>query len=1194
VKRGAISIIGLKRWFIYRPLAAILAVMVVPMFSPFEGGGVRSSEASAASLATSLSNCPGPLCATRQLIIQNCGIGPICTDLRQLETDAVNGYLGLHHLPPGDAHIIYDYGRTDLRSAIRGQMVNIMGEIIAEPASQRDRHEKNLYDWLQSLVQQNEIAEYKIALDGFLRWQANPCTFVLDPDIARQYGLTYNPLPFCHPSPVSPARQIPDAGYFKLLGFKNSFAKPATSFPYFASLVRDTAVNAAAVWGITAGIYAVVATGVALALAKSFALVLAATGIATASKVAGAVLSTGAVAGLTGVAIVGGVLAIILIAVAIGVTVGIQVFTTQATIDELNGLSDSLAQATNTPPDLNAFATDSTGLGPYKLQATINGQTVPEVPSTAILPVHSDSDLNFAIQKSNETKTSVSVTLAYQDWFGINWSAQTYGGWFVQTCNSGAKCPQADSINANIRYVDWFGGNWTAMRVEDKFISVKNKPSATAIACDPDPITGVSTIPDFTKCKSYYSTSIPLKTPSGVLERVSMSVLPPTAPPVFTSQPTLPFTPGVASRQTITASGTPSPQICVFSSDPPLPPEFSLVGGVCGNNGRLQLAFNGNPDSPQQNYNLTLSAANGTTDGPVLQTFIVDVSRHLGITSPGALDGTAGLPVNFLVTTTGFPPPSLSISGGLLDDFPGLTFTDHGNGTGTIGGTSTVYGTVGCLIGGCVVASNSQGTVRQVFIINLAPAPSASLGPLTEATFVAGADNTVVVTSTGAKTRVGWRVTSKPPWTDYDDNENGTLTLSGMPPAGTSGTFSVLLTPVAEGSYQLANPPPPSTYLLKVVNTPLFTSPNTARFTVGSAGSFAVSANEGKIDLIGPLSKGLSFTGGNPARISGNPVAGSGGQYQLALRDVVRNQVSVYQNLVLNVDEAPMITSSNKATFPTGFPGLFTVTTTGFPSVSSQVLKPPLSAPTSPTQGKGMYFTVTGLPASLKASNLNPQGFATGTLTIQGTPLLADAGSRQVQITAHNGVGATAQQTLTLNIVKLIGLVPSSGTTCDGAYIGVFDGFIEVTPGQNCMFVGGGVTGNVRVLGGDFTLSGAKVTGNVLIQGSSEFFISAGSEVGGILSIQDVSTMVSRNTLCGTTIGGNLDVGLNAIPIEIGSAQASCTGNSIDGFVNILDNTGPIGVYNNRIAKTLNCAANLSIIGRGNSAEAKTGQCAGF
>jgi hypothetical protein len=208
---------------------------------------------------------------------------------------------------------------------------------------------------------------------------------------------------------------------------------------------------------------------------------------------------------------------------------------------------------------------------------------------------------------------------------------------------------------------------------------------------------------------------------------------------------------------------------------------------------------------------------------------------------------------------------------------------------------------------------------------------------------------------------------------------------------------------------------------VKVVNEPTFVSSNIAAFTVGAPGSFAISASEGNIALVGTLPHGLSFAGGNPARITGTAAAGTGGQYQydMTLTDPLGTPVTIYQSLKLNVYEAPTILSPSKATFPTGLPGSFAVTTTGFPGVSSQPLMPPLTPPTSPNQGKGMYFTVTGLPASLRASNLDPQGFATGTLTIQGTPLPGDAGSRLVQVTARNGVGITAQQTLTLNIVKL-------------------------------------------------------------------------------------------------------------------------------------------------------------------------------
>jgi len=50
----------------------------------------------------------------------------------------------------------------------------------------------------------------------------------------------------------------------------------------------------------------------------------------------------------------------------------------------------------------------------------------------------------------------------------------------------------------------------------------------------------------------------------------------------------------------------------------------------------------------------------------------------------------------------------------------------------------------------------------------------------------------------------------------------------------------------------------------------------------------------------------------------------------------------------------------------------------------------------------------------LQASNKNVFGLASGTLAISGTPQAADVGTHKVQITAQNGVGTPAQQTLTL------------------------------------------------------------------------------------------------------------------------------------------------------------------------------------
>jgi hypothetical protein len=157
----------------------------------------------------------------------------------------------------------------------------------------------------------------------------------------------------------------------------------------------------------------------------------------------------------------------------------------------------------------------------------------------------------------------------------------------------------------------------------------------------------------------------------------------------------------------------------------------------------------------------------------------------------------------------------------------------------------------------------------------------------------------------------------------------------------------------------------------------------------------------------------------------------------LALTDDAGTLGSTSQSLTVNIFEAPQITSPSSATLFIGMPGSFAVTTSGYPSLSTQRIVADPIPPTDPTDGTGMYFTVTGLPANLQFSNLNPAGYASGTLIIQGTPSGDDAGMHQVQITAQNGVGATAQQTLALNITKFVastttttlGTVATSTTT---------------------------------------------------------------------------------------------------------------------------------------------------------------------
>ena len=1194
----------------------MLVILFLPLFPSF-GSGTSVRIFQAAAQTTSLSST--------SRIFQNC-LGPICADLFQLENDAVNTYLALHELPATDAQIIYNYGRADLRNDVRGIIFALLLAIIAKPASQRTPHEQNLYLWLQSRVQENEIAEYTLAINQYDYWRTDPCLFKLDSDIATQYKLEYDGEPFCYKSfgtIIFGQPPVPAKDYFVAYGLKNSYGKTASEFPTFSSMVVNTDITAAEVVRIASTGAGWVIAAAGGTLVGYITVMLAAGGASLIYSMPIFYFGSGFHLGVSVTAgIVAGAAAIVLLAIIIGVQAGLQAFNNQKQLNDLNNLSKTLNQVRTTPPDLAAFVTDSSGVGMYKVEATIVAQTVPDVPSAATLPTHSSSDLNFAILKP--TSHGISSTLAYRDWNGENWSAQTYGGWFVQTCTSSSGCPRANSISASLRYVDWLGADWTAWRIADKFISIKANPASSDISCPPIPTTGLSPESDFSNCKTAVSTTLHLQDPNGVLEEVSLSVL---APPVFKAPTTLPFTPGVPSSQTITASGNPTPQICFSSSTPALPSSFTLNGTplslkACAT-GVFNLSFNG-AKLPQQIYQLGLAASNGTGPKHVTQNFAVDVSPHLGITSPAILTGAADTPVNFLVTTTGIPPITLSADPGVL--VPGLTFKDNGNGTASISGASPVPAIQHqCLIyngGPCGIhATNSQGTLVQSFIVNLAPAPIASLGPPSSATFITGAPNSVLLTSVGAITPVSWFFDTRtaPAWLHLTDNGNGTATLSGTPPLGTSGTFLATISPISRGSGGFINGNP---YHVNVENVPVFLSSDTATFTVGNRSSFTVLANQGTIGLVDTLPAALSFllpslqcfiVNANGACIAGIPDPGTGGQHDLTLTADAGSIGVATQSLTININEGPQITSPNSATLIAGSPGSFAVTTTGFPNLSTAPVPAKYAPPTSPNEGKGMYFTVTGLPADLSFSNLNPEGLATGTLTIQGTPSAADAGLHRVEITADNGVGSKTQQILALTVIAFTGSVPASSNTCDGAYFGTFNGNVSAFPGQNCIFAGGGTTGNVTVNGGNvlfidgagvagsilvnsghLALSQATISGDVTIRGTSGFSIDTGTTLGGNLIITNASDS-SISQLCGTEVAGDVDVLNNAAPIELGSPSPSCPGNSLGGNVLVRFNTAATSIYNNLVAGTLDCSDNTSIEGGGNSAgQQKQGQCVQF
>jgi cytoskeletal protein CcmA (bactofilin family) len=228
--------------------------------------------------------------------------------------------------------------------------------------------------------------------------------------------------------------------------------------------------------------------------------------------------------------------------------------------------------------------------------------------------------------------------------------------------------------------------------------------------------------------------------------------------------------------------------------------------------------------------------------------------------------------------------------------------------------------------------------------------------------------------------------------------------------------------------------------------------------------------------------------------------------------------------------------------------------------------------------------------------------------------------------------------------------IPSSGTTCNGTYSGTFSGNLIVSNGQTCTFTAGGINGNVTLNGGQLLLSnattsgnvqgsgtvalsagarvngnvtltagtlslgtGVSVGGNVTLSGPDTFSIGPSTSVKGNLQINGLSAGTGQDSICGSTVQGNLQFTNNGTAVAIGSPPSSCTGNTIGGNLQVQNNTASttidsntVGgnlqdennssltqVFSNSATGNLQCQNNPSIIVGGNTAKQIQGQCAG-
>ena len=220
--------------------------------------------------------------------------------------------------------------------------------------------------------------------------------------------------------------------------------------------------------------------------------------------------------------------------------------------------------------------------------------------------------------------------------------------------------------------------------------------------------------------------------------------------------------------------------------------------------------------------------------------------------------------------------------------------------------------------------------------------------------------------------------------------------LSGTPAAGTGGSYPITITAGNGTTNGTQN------FTLTVDQAPAITSAASTTFTVGTAGSFTVTASGNPASTFtesGALPSGVTLT--TAGLLSGTPAAGTGGSYPITITASNGVIPAATQSFTLTVDQAPAITSASGATFSGRTPDSFTVTASGFPAA--------------------MTFSETGaLPSGITFSTAG---------TLSGTLANGTDGSYPITITASNGVNPVGTQSFTLNVINAGTPIPAALAT---------------------------------------------------------------------------------------------------------------------------------------------------------------------
>ncbi len=336
--------------------------------------------------------------------------------------------------------------------------------------------------------------------------------------------------------------------------------------------------------------------------------------------------------------------------------------------------------------------------------------------------------------------------------------------------------------------------------------------------------------------------------------------------PAITSANSTTFNVGTAGSFTVTATGFPAPTL---SESGALPTGVTFNAATHVLSGTPAVGTGGT-------YNISFMASNGVGTN-AMQSFTLTVlgSAVPRITSPNSTTFTVGVAGSFTVTATGSPVPTLSRTGALPS---GVTFNAA---TGVLSGTPAA-GT-GRTYNLTFTARNGIApNAVQSFTLTVRQAPA--ITSAASATFTVGTARSFTVRATGFPAPTLSELGALPSGVTFNA---ATRVLSGTPGPNTGGIYSIQFTAsngVGADAVQ--------SFTLTVRQAPAITSANSTTFTVGTAGTFTVTATGFPVPTLsrtGALPSGVTFNAATGV-LSGTPAAGTRGIRNITFR--ARNGVA--------------------------------------------------------------------------------------------------------------------------------------------------------------------------------------------------------------------------------------------------------------------------------------------------------------